>query len=99
MDIFVKLLIFEENETHLLSEDGKKLYNYLLIDLFQSKYDIRYCTNNNCSCQPETRIKKILEDKEIKNFLIKERLLDKIVEYINNRDMKITVWDKYGEVL
>jgi len=99
LDIFTKLLILEGNETNSLSKNGENLYSYLLIDLFKSKYDIRYCTNDNCSCQPETRIREILEDEEIKGFLMRERMFDKIIKYINDRNMKITVFDKYKEVL
>jgi hypothetical protein len=92
--MFEKLLMLYGNDTCVLSEQCQNLYKELLINLFQSKYNIRYCTNNNCKCQPETRINLLLDNNELKTFLNKRVLYEDIKNYINNRDMSITVFGR-----
>lgn len=88
----LKLLVLEGNESNLLSEKGQVLFNKLIVEVVKSINDIRYCTNKNCPCRPEEKIKSLLKDDELNEFLQNEKVL-KYVEEISQNQSAITVFD------
>lgn len=95
-NIIVKLLLLDGNETNLLDNpDDYKDFRRLLIELMKVKYDIRWCSNNNCSCHPETRIDSLLSNnKELLEFIKKYSGLDESIENLTNKYKIITVYDR-----
>ena len=92
LEIVPTLLMLEGNESTTLSEKGQEKYKELLINVFKFMYDIRWCSQDNCPCQPETRIAELLGDEELASFLRRERVL----EFIDLETNKTTVFEKYG---
>ena len=82
--ILFNLLLLDGNETNLLN-DNNTIQNYraLVLELTKVKYNIRYCSNDNCPCHPEYAIKKLIEDDSLVNFLIENCYKD-IVDDIKN---------------
>ena len=68
--ILFSLLLLDGNETNIIKVDTYNLFKTLLIELTKIKYNIRYCSKMNCICHPETIIKGILQDNNLKEFLI-----------------------------
>ena len=68
--IIFELLLKDGNETHFI---GNANVNYdfqeLIKELIKIKYDIRYCKNKGCSCHPEHRIKELMKNKKLVEFL------------------------------
>jgi hypothetical protein len=62
----------------------------------KSKYDIRYCSNNQCPCHPETKIRRLLSNKELSQFLEEEHLYNTIIKIINETNESVTIFDKYN---
>lgn len=94
-NIIIKLLLLDGNETNLLDNiDDYKNFRRLIIELVKIKYDIRWCSNDNCKCHPETTIRTILENNlELHSFLDTFIKLDDVKSMINVYE-NITVWDK-----
>lgn len=94
-NIITKLLLLDGNESNLLDDiDDYKNFRRLIIELVKIKYDIRWCSNDNCKCHPETTIRTILENNfELHSFLDKFIKLDEVKSMINVYE-NITVWDK-----
>jgi len=92
--VLKKALILDGNDTtNIKDEKTYKDFQHLLIELSKIKYNIRYCSNNNCPCHPESEIKKLLENEYLCGFLHEVKLLDDIKLLIT--DYKpITVFDK-----
>jgi len=82
--ILFKALLLDGNETCEISKDTYEKFKILLIELAKIQYNIRYCSNPNCLCHPESTVHKLLADEEIIVFLEDNNLLDNIVELINN---------------
>ena len=86
-------IIFE-----LLLKDGNEnsnvYFNFqeLLKELIKIKYDIRYCGNENCCCHPEYRIKELMKNKKLIEFIEKycyKDILKDILKLITNYKPKI----------
>ena len=84
--ILFKALLLDGNETYGISNNTYEKFRTLLIELTKIKYNIRYCSDLNCLCHPESNIKKLLEYEELAMFLEDNRLLEDIVDLINNYD-------------
>ena len=82
--ILFKALLLDGNETCELNQDTYNYFRRLLIELIKIKYNIRYCTNKNCSCHPESVIKILLENYDLYNFLNDNKLLVDITNLITN---------------
>lgn len=94
-NIIVQLLLLDGNESNLLDNpEDYKNFRRLIIELTKVKYDIRWCSNANCKCHPETTIRTILENNhELYNFLDRFIKLDWIESMINVYE-NTTVWDR-----
>ena len=69
-EIIFELLLKDGNETNLI--ENKSIYfsfQELIKELIKIKYDIRYCGNEGCSCHPEYRIKELMKNKELADFI------------------------------
>lgn len=87
--ILFKLLLLDGNETNMISEPITAiLFSRLIIELVKVKDNIRYCTNKNCECHPETRIKELLSHEELIKFLNKytKGIVKDIEKIINDYD-------------
>ena len=92
-EIIFELLLKDGNETNLI--ENKSIYfsfQELIKELIKIKYDIRYCGNEGCSCHPEYRIKELMKNKELADF-IKEYcykdIFKDISELVTNYEPKI----------
>lgn len=94
-NIITELLLLDGNESNLLDniEDYKDFIR-LIIELVKIKYDVRWCSSDNCMCHPETTIRTILKNNfELYSFLDKFIKLDEVTSMINVNE-NITVWDR-----
>ena len=68
--IIFELLLKDGNETNFI-KNYNVYFNFqeLIKELVKVKYNIRYCRNNNCSCHPEHRIKELIKNKELADFI------------------------------
>ena len=80
--ILFSLLLLDGNETNIIKVDTYNLFKTLLIELTKIKYNIRFCSKMNCICHPETIIKEILQDNNLKEFLINNSYYKNIVDDI-----------------
>lgn len=68
--ILFKLLLLDGNETALI-QNGETYQHFksLIVEVAKANNDIRYCSNHNCKCHPESAIKSLLKNKELVSFL------------------------------
>lgn len=68
--IITELLLLDGNETNLI-ENANVYFKFqeLIKELMKVKYNIRWCSNINCCCQPEYSISEFLKDKGLTDFL------------------------------
>lgn len=86
-NILLDLLIIDQNETCILTAENYNIFKSLVVEIMKVKYDIRFCSNENCSCHPEKQIENILKtNKELVSFLKQEKLYDDIIYLINHSD-------------
>ena len=83
--IIFELLLKDGNETYYI-ENSNVYFNFqeLLKELINIKYDIRYCGNENCCWHPEYRIKELMKNKKLIEFIEKycyKDILKDILEY------------------
>ena len=91
--IIFELLIKDGNETNFI-ENANVYFNFqeLIKELMKVKYDIRYCRNKYCCCYPEYRIKELIKNKELIEFLEKycyKNISEDISELVTNYEPKI----------
>ena len=91
--IIFELLLKDGNETYYI-EKSNVYFNFqeLLKELIKIKYDIRYCGNENCCCHPEYRIKELMKNKKLIEFIEKycyKDILKDILKLITNYKPKI----------
>lgn len=91
--IIFELLIKDGNETTYI-ENANVYFNFqeLIKELMKVKYDIRYCRNKYCCCHPEYRIKELIKNKELIEFLEKycyKNISEDISELLTNYEPKI----------
>lgn len=90
--ILVQLLMCDGNSLTEESPETQTAVQKLILELTKVTYNIRYCVNVHCPCHPEPYIEKLCNIDDVKSYLIKENLYDKIKDiYINY--YPITVWD------
>ena len=80
-DILINLLTLDGNETNYIKDSEiYLLYKDLMIEVVKIEKNIRYCNRKDCPCQPEYKIRKLLEDKQLVDFLndYRDGLVDKI---------------------
>jgi hypothetical protein len=93
-NIIYRLLLIDGNETWELSDVGFDLFHRLIVQLSAIKYNVRWCSNQNCVCWPESTIRRIIENKEINDLLRNFGLLENIKAIAaETSEGKITVWD------
>lgn len=89
-EILTYLLLLDGNETAFISDETYEKFKVILIEVVKITQNIRYCSNPNCVCHPESKIKKILMDEKIRKFLNENRILEDIEEMVNNYTPKIS---------
>ena len=91
--IIFELLLKDGNETNLI--ENKSIYfsfQELIKELIKIKYDMRYYGNNNCSCHPEHRIKELISNDALAEFIkayCYKDILKDILELVTNYEPKI----------
>jgi hypothetical protein len=79
--------MLHHNESGELSLYTQNRFDDFIIDFTKLFFDIRYCSNENCSCQPEVRLERIINDNsEIEKFLKKWKLYNEIMICIKSVD-------------
>ena len=76
--ILFKVLLLDGNESTMLEPIVYTDFKELIIELTKIAYNIRYCTNKNCPCHPESMIKILLKSKSLCDFLTENNLLEGI---------------------
>lgn len=92
--IITKLLMLDDNETNLIENiDVYFMFQELIKELTKVKYDIRWCSNLECCCQPEYTIRRIIKAKGLIDFLNKycdENIYNDILDLLNgNKEEQI----------
>ena len=68
--ILFKLLLLDGNETSMIKGiETYKDFRSLTIEVAKASKNVRYCKNHHCSCHPESVIKILLKNKDLKDFL------------------------------
>ena len=68
--ILFRLLLLHGNDTSFIKgTDTYYAFNELVVEVTKAVNNIRYCTRKGCSCHPESKIKKLLQDKYLVDFL------------------------------
>ena len=91
--IIFELLLKDGNETHFIESTNVYLiFQELIKELIKIKYDIRYCKNKDCCCHPEHRIKELMKNKKLVEFLENncyKNITKDIFELVTNYEPKI----------
>ena len=91
--IIFELLLKDGNETYLIKNVNDYFdFQELIKELIKIKYDIRYCKNKDCSCHPEHRIKELMKNKKLVEFLENncyKNITKDIFELVTNYEPKI----------
>ena len=95
-NIIVKLLLLDGNESNLLeTQQDYDDFKNLIIELTKVKYDIRWCSNEFCTCHPKSDVKNIMKNKNLCDFIECYSSI-KIEDIINmtNKYTAVTVYDR-----
>ena len=91
--IIFELLLKDGNETHLIGNANVNFdFQELIKELTKIKYDIRYCKKKDCCCHPEHRIKELMENEKLLEFLENycyKNISKDILELVTNYEPKI----------
>ena len=91
--IIFELLLKDGNETHLIGNANVNFdFQELIKELTKIKYDIRYCKKKDCFCHPEYRIKELMENEKLLEFLENycyKNISKDILELATNYEPKI----------
>lgn len=87
--LLLDLLIADGNETIFMSKEAQNKYSRLITEVTKVYYDIRFCGNEKCECHPEYAIKRLLEDKELSEFLKENKFYNVLQEHIKDYNPKI----------
>ncbi len=91
--IVKRMLLLRGNETSMLDINTQMMFDEILIELVEIENNIRWCSNKNCKCHPESKIKSLIQNEEIYRFLNAEKLWDDIYNLVNAEYKPITVFD------
>ena len=90
--VLIKFLLLDGNESSLLEYDDLIKFKFIIVELSKIKYDIRYCKKKDCFCHPEYRIKELMENEKLleflENYCYKDISKD-ILELVTNYEPKI----------
>ena len=95
LELLIKaLLMLDGNEANLLSRGNQDNFRKIIVQVLRIKYGVRYHDyDRECRCQPECKIKQLLEDSELKEFLKEYNVMEYIDELIEKPINKNeTVW-------
>lgn len=85
--IITNLLMLDDNETNLIENiDVYFHFQELIKELTKVKYNIRWCSNLDCCCQPEYPIRRLIKAKGLIDFLNKycdENIYNDILDLLN----------------
>ena len=91
--IIFELLLKDGNETHLIGNANVNFdFQELIKELTKIKYDIRYCKKKDCYCHPEYRIKELMKNEKLLEFLENycyKNISKDILELVTNYEPKI----------
>ena len=91
--IIFELLLKDGNETHLIGNANVNFdFQELIKELTKIKYDIRYCKKKDCFCHPEHRIKELMKNEKLLEFLENycyKNISKDILELVTNYEPKI----------
>ena len=91
--IIFELLLKDGNETHFIENANVNFdFQELIKELTKIKYDIRYCKKKDCFCHPEYRIKELMENEKLLEFLENycyKNISKDILELVSNYEPKI----------
>lgn len=87
--IITELLMLDGNETNFI-DNANVYFNFqeLIKELTKVKYNIRWCSNLDCCCQPEYTIRRVLKDNGLIDFLNKycdENIYNDILDLLNEK--------------
>lgn len=89
--LLLDMLIADGNETIFMSKEAQNKYSRLIVLVTKAYYDIRFCGNKVCVCHPEHDIKLLLQDKELSDFLKKNRFYYVLQEHIEDYNPKVNI--------
>ena len=91
--IIFELLLKDGNETHFIGNVNVNFdFQELIKELTKIKYDIRYCKKKDCPCHPEYRIKELMKNEKLLEFLENycyKNITKDILELVTNYKPKI----------
>ena len=87
--LLLDMLIEDGNSVYFLSKEEQSKYSRLINVVAKAYYDIRFCSNKGCICQPEHDIKLLLQDKELSDFLKANDFYNLLQEYIKDYEPKV----------
>lgn len=85
------MLVLRWNETIELK--NLCVFDEIIIQLINKQRNIRWCNNKKCVCHPEASLLNLIENDDIKDFLIKYNLYDEIKHVASEDYEPITVFD------
>ena len=84
-----KVLLLDGNEScHYLNDTEQENFYKLITELTKAHLNVRYCTRDNCSCQPEYAIRRIIDSGGIKTMLCEEGLYEHIKKHVDTFQIK-----------
>lgn len=95
------LLLLHNNESSIIQDVNDRLdFDKLIVGLTMIKYNIRSCSNQNCSCHPESTIKLLLKNKVSVDFIndysyLKEKDISKLIDLDNYKHTTVFDWKEY----
>lgn len=80
-----EVLMLHGNESNMIKcEKTQSDFTSFVIALTKLKYNIRYCSNKNCKCHPESTIKKLFKNEKLVEFVnMNAYLKDDVRDYLD----------------
>ena len=98
-EVIFKLLTLDGNETYLIGDYYKGFkyseYRKLVIELVKKRYDVRFCSLDNCSCHPEYILRELIKNKDLIKFLESNMggYFKHLVDIINEDYESVSIYD------
>lgn len=98
-NLIIRLIDLEGNSVSSLSLESQRHFLELIVQISRIKFGVRYHDlNRMCQCQPEYKIRELLIDDELEDYLKQEKVYDDIQELLNNPINKDkTIWEVIKE--